>query len=329
MDNKKWFKEAKFGMMIHFGLYSLLGGEWKGKQTDQIAEWAQSYFRIKKEEYHKLTQAFNPVYFDAAEWVQTAKDAGMKYMVVTAKHHEGFALFHSKVDPYNVVDATPFKRDIIAELAEECKKQGMKLGLYYSQALDWNEPDAGGCGLEGPLNCGVMAWGNDWDFQDRKSRDYKKCFEKKIKPQVKELLQNYGELCLIWFDTPLDIPKECSKELYDMVKKYQPNCLINSRLGHGICDYESAGDNEIPDEDKSDVLYETPATLNDTWGYKSFDQNWKSAEEILRIKEHLNARGINYLLNIGPDGLGRFPAKAVQILHEVGELQRNSNKAEL
>ncbi|MBQ2941949.1 MAG: alpha-L-fucosidase [Clostridia bacterium] len=318
MDNKTWFKEAKFGMMIHFGLYSILGGEWKGKRTDQIGEWAQSFFRIPNSEYHRLAEIFNPIYFDAEEWVKTAKDAGMKYFVITSKHHDGFALFKSEASSFNVVDATPFKRDIIAEIAEACYKHGLKLGLYYSQALDWAHPHGSGYRAGCYLNCGVMDWGNTWDFPDFDKKDYKICYEEKIKPQVKEILTNYGDLCLIWFDTPINMPKELSVELYDMVKHYQPDCLINSRLGHGVCDYESAGDNEIP-EDKKDMLFETPATLNDTWGYKSFDQNWKSAKEVIRIKNHLNERGINYLLNVGPDHLGRFPAPATEILLEVGK----------
>ena len=152
---KKWFREAEFGMMIHFGLYSLLAGEWKGKQIDQIGEWIQSYFRIPNKEYHELTKAFNPMFFDADEWVKTAVDAGMKSMVVTAKHHDGFALYKSEANPFNVVDATPFKRDIIGELADACRRHGLKLGLYYSQALDWSHPHGGGYGAD-RLNCDVM-----------------------------------------------------------------------------------------------------------------------------------------------------------------------------
>ncbi len=316
MDNKQWFKEAGFGMMIHFGLYSLLGGEWKGECMEPIAEWAQSYFRIPNKEYHELARAFNPIYFNAEEWVKIAKEAGMKYFVMTSKHHEGFALFKSQADPFNVVDATPFGRDIIAELAEACHKHDMKFGLYYSQAIDWAHPDA--ICYDGPKNLDVMSWGNDWDFPDASVKDYRRCFEEKIRPQVKEILTNYGDLCLIWFDCPAGLPEEYSRELYDMVKAYQPNCLINSRIGVGKCDYGSAGDNEIPEEDKGSMLFETPATLNDTWGFKPADQNWKSADEVLRLKDHLNSRGINYLLNVGPDALGRFPAKAVEILRKVG-----------
>ena len=328
MDSKKWFKEAQFGMMIHFGLYSLLGGEWNGKRIDQIGEWAQSYFRIPNKEYHKLAGVFNPIYFNAEEWVRTAKNAGMKYFVMTSKHHEGFALFKSKVSKFNSVDATPFGRDIIGELAEACYKLGMKFGLYYSQAIDWSHPDSMP-NSPLPLNGDVMDWGNTWDFPDYEKKDYMRCYNEKIKPQVKEILTNYGDLCLIWFDTPSGMPQKCSRELYDMVKEYQPNCLINSRIGVKGCafDYESSEDNEIPTDNKSGMLYETCATLNDTWGYKSFDNNWKSAEEVVKTKEHLKSLGANYLLNIGPDWLGRFPAKSVEILEKVGEIENKTKIA--
>lgn len=324
MDNKEWFKSAKFGLMIHWGLYSLPAGEWKGKRMKFIGEWLQSYFRIKNSEYGRLAEIFNPIEFNAEEWVRLAKDSSMKYIVVTSKHHDGFALSHSKVNKYNLYDATPFKRDAIAELAEACYKHGIKLGLYYSQDLDWHEPHGGGY-KSGHTNCGCMSWTNDWDFPDNDKKDYSICFENKIKPQVKEILTNYGDLCLIWFDTPRTISPEQSKELYDMVKYYQPNCLVNSRIGNGMGDYRSMGDNQIPDEYMTDGLYESPTTLNDTWGYKSFDNNWKPAEKVLSIKNHLNERGINYLLNVGPDYLGRIPAPAQDILREVGaELAKQS-----
>lgn len=323
MTNREWFKEAGFGMMIHWGLYSLLGGEWQGKRMDYIGEWIMSKYEIPNKEYEKLADAFNPIYFNADEWVLAAKSAGMKYIVVTSKHHDGFALFHSEVDKYNIVDATPFKRDVIKELAESCKRHGIKLGLYYSQNIDWHEPHGGGYdmrfyhsnhkGVDGDVG---MSWDNDWDFPDRSAKNYRICFEKKIKPQVKEILTKYGDLCLIWFDTPLDMPEDCSRELYDMVKKYQPNCLINSRIGNGMGDYRSMGDNMLPEE-YTDELIESPITLNHTWGYKSFDNDWKSAERVREIYAKCRSCGANLLLNIGPDHLGRLPAPAVDILNSV------------
>ena len=319
MTSKEWFKQAKFGMMIHWGLYCLPAGEWKGKRMEDIGEWCQQYFRIPNEEYHKLAGIFNPILFDAEEWVKLAKDAGMEYIVFTAKHHEGFAMYHSKVSKFNIVDATPFGRDVLAELAEACRKHDMKLGLYYSQELDWSEPNGGGY-RKGKTWCGGKAyWTNNWDFPDDEHKNFAQCFEDKIKPQVTELLTEYGDLCLIWFDTPNVITPEQSDELYALVKKYQPNCLVNSRIGNGRGDYRSAGDNEIPDDDKGAMLFETPATLNDTWGYKAFDNNWKDAKTVLKIKKHLNERGINYLLNVGPDYLGRIPGPAIDVLREAGK----------
>ena len=319
MENKNWFREAQFGMMVHWGLYSLLGGEWKGKRMAQpyIGEWIQQYYRIPIAEYEKLAAAFNPVMFDAEEWVKLAKDAGMHYMVVTSKHHEGFCMFRTRVDKWNIVDATPFGRDVIAELAEACYKHGMKFGVYYSQEIDWHEPNGGGWTKGKTWSGGAAYWVNNWDFPDDAHKDFSQCFRDKIKPQVTELLTNYGDLALIWFDTPGVISPEQSRELYDLVKHYQPACLVNSRIGNGMGDYTSCGDNEIPDDYKT-TLYESPATLNDTWGYKSFDANWKDADHVLAIKNHLNERGINYLLNVGPDHLGRIPAPAYDILCEVG-----------
>lgn len=317
MNNKEWFKQAKFGLMIHWGLYSILGGEWKGQRMEYIGEWIQSKYNIPIKEYEKLAGIFNPIYFDAEEWVKLARDAGMQYIVVTSKHHDGFAMYHSSVDTYNVVDATPFGRDVIGEIAEACRKYDLKLGLYYSQNEDWHEPNGGGYGGGPFTNCG-MSCSNDWDFPDYDKKNYSICYENKIKPQVKEILTKYGELCLIWFDFPIDINTEQSRELYDMVKKYQPDCLVNSRIGNGLGDYRTTGDNEIVD-DFYEGLAECPATLNKTWGYKSFDNEWKSVEEVLRIKKHLNKRGINYLLNVGPDALGRIPAPAEHILREVGK----------
>lgn len=323
MDSKQWFRDAKFGMMIHWGLYSLLAGEWKGRRMNgYIGEWAQQYFRIPLKEYSKLADAFNPVFFDAEEWVRLAKNAGMKYIVFTSKHHDGFAMFGSQVSTYNVVDGTPFKRDVVEELACACKKYNIRLGLYYSQDLDWQHPHGGGYTM-GKVWCGDAAYlTNNWDYPDDGSKDYSICFNEKIKPQVKEILTGYGDLCLIWFDVPVTLSREQTDELYKMVKFYQPDCLVNSRIGNGYGDYESAEDNFIPDENSGMKLYESPCTMNDTWGYKSYDNNWKSPEEIIRLKEHLNSRGMNYLLNVGPDPLGRIPGPSADILRKVGEGQK-------
>ena len=330
MDNIKWFKQAQYGMMAHWGLYSLLAGEYRGIRTNSYAEWIQSYASIPNAEYELLARSFNPVYFSADEWIKLAKDAGMKYFVFTSKHHDGFAMFHSKADKFNIVDATPFGRDVVAELAEACYKYDLKFGLYYSQELDWHHPHGGG--YSNNSGCSGVSWDNSWDYPDKSKKDFSICFEEKIKPQVIELMQNYGDLCLMWFDVPHTITKEQSLELNSLVKSIQPDCLINSRIGNGAYDYVSLGDNEYPrkmpksfdkDKDPNDIggfkyspygLYETAGTLNSSWGFKYFDQDWISARKIAKRRKKLNSLGINYLLNVGPDGLGRIPSFSQEIL---------------
>ena len=261
----------------------------------------------------------------------------MKYLVITTKHHDGFAMYHSKVDKYNVVDATPFGRDVVAELADACKKHGVKLGFYYSQDLDWHEQHGGGY-LSNHIETAGTTWDNSWDFTGEK--DFSICFENKIIPQIKEIMTNYGEICVAWFDMPMTLTQEQSQKIYDTVKELQPNCLINSRLGNGKYDYVSMGDNEVPEtldvtDDNIDYnsvdglkpspngLYETAATMNKTWGFSYRDQNWKPAEEIYRLKTHLNSLGMNYLLNVGLDGLGRIPLPSYKILKEVVEMEKS------
>lgn len=338
MDMRKWFKEAQYGMMVHWGLYSLLAGEYKDRYSGVYAEWIQANLAIPNAEYGKLAKAFNPVFFDAEEWVKLAKDCGMKYFVVTSKHHDGFAMFHSKVDKYNVVDATPFGRDVIGEIAEACYKYGLKMGLYYSQDLDWHHPDGGGY-LSNHIPSQGVTWDNSWDFPDAANKNFDRCFNEKIYPQVEEILRNYGELCLIWFDMPMTLKEHQSRALFDAIKKYQPDCLINSRLGNGAYDYVSLGDNEIPDSMPENTefdpalmngidgfkpspygLYETAATINHTWGFSAHDQNWKSPEIIAANRKKLNGMGINYLLNVGPDGLGRIPLASQKVLREAAKL---------
>lgn len=337
MDMKKWFREAQYGMMIHWGLYSLLGGEYNGVRSGNYSEWIQTNQRIPIAEYDKLADAFLPVYFDAEKWVTFAKECGMKYIVMTSKHHEGFAMYRSKADKFNVADGTPFHRDVVGELAEACYKHSLKFGLYYSQDLDWHEEHGGGY-LSGHIPCAGTAWCNNWDFPDNSKKNYDICFRNKIYPQVEEILRNYGDLALIWFDVPMTLEESHSRQLFELVKKYQPNCLINSRLGNGAYDYVSLGDNEIPDSMPTDTelnpalmneidgfkpspygLYETAATINDSWGYCAWDQNWKSAAQIAENKKKLNGMGINYLLNVGPDALGRIPAASQKILREVAK----------
>lgn len=345
--NVEWFRQAKYGMMIHWGLYSLLAGEYRGRHCDPYAEWIQSAMRIPNREYEKLAGAFNPIAFDPDDLVDLARRCGMQYLVVTAKHHDGFAMYHSQVDSYNVVDATPFHRDVVGELSQACRRAGLKFGIYYSQDLDWHEPDGGGY-LSNDVETAGTTWDNSWDFTGNKS--YDRVFESKIIPQIEEIMSGYGDIALAWFDMPMTLSQNQSQTIYETVKRLQPDCLINSRLGNGRYDYVSLGDNEIPtgqevrqgermgaDEGKESGevdyngvngfkpsplgLYESAGTINDSWGFSYHDQDWKSPQTIHDYKTRLNGMGINYLLNIGPDPLGRVPVAARDILLEARRLE--------
>ena len=305
----KWFREARFGMFIHWGLYAVPAGEWKGKLIPGIGEWIMNRARIPVAEYERLAPQFNPVAFDADAWVRLARDAGMKYLVITSKHHDGFAMYRTKASKFNIVDATPFRRDPLKELADDCRRHGVRLGFYYSQTQDWHEPDA---------------VGNDWDFPDAGKKNFRRYLDEKVKPQVTELLTGYGPVALIWFDTPRDITREQSRELVDLVHRLQPDCLVSGRVGHGLGDYDSAGDNQIS-VGRVRRDWETPVTMNDTWGFKRDDQNWKPTAVLIRQLVQVSGRGGNYLLNVGPTAEGRIPRPSVERLMQVGRwLKANS-----
>lgn len=312
MDSK-WFEDARFGMFIHWGLYSLTGGSWKGMHVPWVAEWIMRKFKIPIREYEALAREFDPVDFNADEWAKAAAGAGMKYMVITAKHHDGFAMYHSACDKFNIVDSTPFGRDPMAELAESCRKYGLKLGFYYSQDQDWHE--------EG-------ATGNTWDFPEssRNPEAFQAYLDRKVKPQVRELLTNYGDICILWFDTPRQITPEQSEDLKNFVHSIQPGCLVSGRVGNGKGDYQSLGDNVLPSE-IPDHPCEALGTMNESWGYKSMDLGYKTPEEILRNLCRIAAKSTNYLLNVGPDGRGRFPEQAQRILQGCGDFLQKYGEA--
>ena len=305
-NKMNWFRQAKYGMFIHWGLYALPGGYWQGQKAPFGTEWIMRNLKIPLADYRKLADQFNPVEFNAEQWVQDAKDCGMKYIVFTAKHHDGFAMYDSRISHYNIVEATPFKRDILAELSEACRKLDVVLCLYYSQYQDWEDPDANG---------------NSWDFPDESAKMFRKYFDHKAKPQVRELLENYGKIGLIWFDTPYEMPKEYCQELVDLVREIQPDCLINGRVGYGLGDYRQMGDNGIP-VCSYPGDWETPMTLNDTWGYSKTDENWKSTDTVMKMLIDVCQRGGNFLINIGPNENGTFPTGSLQVLEPVGEWMR-------
>ena len=305
-----WWREAKFCMFIHWGLYAIPAGEWKGEKIPGIGEWIMYRARIPVAEYERLAEQFNPVEFDAAEWVSLARRAGQKYIVITAKHHDGFCMYKSDVGDYNIVDATPFERDPMAELAAECQRQGVKLGFYYSQTQDWHHPDGAA---------------NDWDY-DEDTKDFAGYIESYVKPQVRELLTKYGPICIIWFDTPKEITAEQSESLLDLVHELQPGCLVSGRLGNTLGDYGEAGDNKIPEE-AVDADWETPSTINDTWGFKSYDHNWKPPEELIRKLVDIISKNGNYLLNVGPTAEGVIPRPSADRLLAIGKWLKINGEA--
>jgi len=319
-----WFRDGKFGMFIHWGPYSILGGEWKGKriQPGDIAEWIMNRFQIPVEEYRKVTATFNPTKFNAREWVALAKNAGMKYIIITSKHHDGFAMFHSPVSSYNIVDCTPFGRDPLKELSEACAEAGIKFCVYYSHREDWENP---------------YAYGNTWDFKTSQTNldtmDHPELFRKyldeKAIPQLKELLTNYGPLGIVWFDRGM-YTQEQGKEFADLVHSLQPGCLVNGRVGHYdkelLGDYQSLTDNGMP-LGGIEESWETPQTINDTWGYSTFDQNWKTADVIIRKLVAVVSKGGNYLLNVGPTGEGIIPQPSVDLLGRVGSWIRQNGES--
>lgn len=294
----EWFRDAHFGMFIHWGLYSVAGGTWEGKRGQFIMD----DFKVPVKSYEKLAAQFNPTKFDADAWVKAAHDAGMKYICFTSKHHEGFAMYESKVSPYNIVDATPWHHDPVKDLAVACQKYGVKLCLYYSQSLDWHEPD----GL-----------GNTWDFGPNEKKDFEHYLQTKALPQVKEILTQYGPIGMIWFDVPDRITKTQSKAFRNLVRTLQPDCLINGRLGNGVGDYNSMGDSFIPNRIEPGA-WESCMTINHTWGYSVHNTQYESVRTLLHQLVDITSKGGNYLLNVGPMGDGMIPQPQLDQLAAIG-----------
>ncbi len=295
------FDQGNYGMFIHWGLFSHLGGQWGDKTFYGIGEWIKREMKIGDKEYMAIAPKFNPAKFDAKAVVKVAQAAGMKWIIITAKHHEGFAMFKS-AHPFNIVDATPFHRDPMAELAAACREAGLGFGFYYSHNQDWTAP--GGSG--GPkLN------------DDGSPASFEHYFRSKCFPQVKEICSNYGPLSFVWFDTPGDMPKELVQELAAYVRKAQPAALLCSRIGHGMGDYSSLGDMEVPPRNMPGA-WECCDTTNDSWSYAWYDQNWKDSKEILRRLVGTVGRGGSYLLNVGLDGQGEVPPEAAKFLAAAG-----------
>ncbi|MCG6189722.1 alpha-L-fucosidase [Maribellus maritimus] len=315
-ERAKWFADARFGMFIHWGIYSSAEGYWKGEKLrndNDYAEWIFYRNRIEKEEYLTLLDNFDWDEIDPEEWVILAKKSGMKYVTITAKHHDGFGLWDSKVSNYDLGNYTNPKRDIIKELADACKKHGLKLGLYYSHWLDWEHP---------------FGWDHTKELNPISQEDYDKYWQEKVIPQMRELLTNYGEIGMIWFDMWIDhsqaiVSKEELMQLKNLIRELQPNCLVNSRLGLTIeedpdIDFKTLGDNQLGDK-KEDFPWQSPATVAHSWGFHSSDTQWKSTSTLLKsLINNVSLNG-NFMLNIGPRANGDVPFEIQQRMLEMGE----------
>lgn len=302
-----WFRWAKFGAFIHWGLYAL-PDRWIGRPA-RVQRWTQEWVmqvrQILRAEYAALAGQFRAERFDADAWVRLFKQAGQRYVVFTAKHHDGFCMFATAQTDYNVVTATPLGRDVLAELAEACRRHGLALGIYYSQTQDWHHPDG---------------HGNDWDL-DPSTRQFDRYVQTYVKPQIRELLTRYGEVAILWFDTPMVMTAEQSAELRALVRELQPGCLVNGRVGHGLGDYATTRDNQLLTR-SVEMDWECPATMNHTWGFNPLDEGWKPVEHLLADLRDVNAKQGNYLLNVGPDGDGAIPQASVERLLEIGRRLR-------
>ena len=309
-DRLAWFKDARFGMFIHWGLYSVPAGEWEGKQN--YAEWIQLQAKIPNARYEEFAAEFNPVKFDAREWVRVAKDAGMNYLVITAKHHDGFCMYDTKLTDYNIVKATPFKRDPMKELAAACREAGLTFCFYYS-VPDWHHPQFPARfsqrGFHGDPN-------PDADLEQ---------YVGYLKGQVRELLTGYGAIGILWFDGGGSFKQEGesaraalvhAQEVIDLIHELQPRCLVNNRLGLPA-DYGTP-EQKIPGGRQTNS-FEVCMTLNKHWGYNKHDNDWKSSRQIIQNLVDIASKGGNYLLNVGPTSEGLLPAPSVERLKEVGQ----------
>jgi len=308
-----WWSDARFGMFIHWGLYSQWGCHYPsadGSLRDGLGEHMMLRLKIPRAEYAKIADVFNPTQFDAEKWVKIASQAGMKYIVITSKHHDGFAMFNSPSSDYNIVKRTPWKKDPIKELADACRHAGLKFGVYYSLGRDWDDPNC-------PTDIKPDGWrrSNTWDFPDEKKKLFRIYYENKVKPQVQELMQQYHP-DILWFDTPEKINSKQSKELFTIIRNLNPQCIVNQRIGNRFGDYRVA-EQEIPATGWLDP-WETCMTLNKHWGYYLGDEEFKSPQTVIRNLIDIVSKGGNLLLNVGPTGQGVIPEQSVTRLEIVG-----------
>ena len=324
----EWYKKARFGMFIHWGVYSQAAGSWKGTRIEdspvkgpRVAEWLMYTFNIPRDEYREFAKQFNPDTSFAANIARLAKKTGMNYVVITAKHHDGFALFDSACSDWDVADATPYEGDLIKELYDACRAEGLDFGVYYSHGHDWME----GCDADYANakkkndQYGVPTRPNGKNLWDPSPNSYLDYLEGKAYPQIAELIKLLPDLRLIWFDGEGLITEAQALRFYKMIYELNPNIVVNRRVGYEYGDYMDAGDNTTPKAGELVAKYfETCGTANHSWGYKAHDNNWKSTNELLRNFVDIISKGGNYLLNIGPDGKGRVPQPCADIFVDMG-----------
>lgn len=319
LNKMKWFAEARFGMFIHWGVFAVPAGSYQGKIVHgragipDYSEWIMYNAQIPCNEYKAFAKQFTAAKYKPAEWVQLAKAAGMKYMVITTKHHDGFALFDTKASNFNMVQATPYGKDAIKALVAECKKQNMKVGFYYSQAQDWT--NGGSVGLAGMGNNAPPAWDST---QKQNMEEY---VNRVAIPQLRELLTNYGDdvPAILWWDTPRGMTKELGAKINALVHELKPNIIMNNRLGGGQKGDTKTPEQFIPPLGYPGEYWETCMTTNDSWGFQSYDTHWKSDKDLIKHLVNVLSKGGNYLLNIGPDKEGVVPKASVDILKKVGK----------
>jgi len=317
----RWWREARFGMFIHWGVYAVPAGVYEGREYEGIGEWIMNHARIPREEYEGFAKGFDPVKFDADRWARTARAAGVKYVVITSKHHDGFALFDAPNTDWDVVDATPFRHDIVRALAEACRREGLHFGVYYS-IMDWHHPAQ----LAAKLEDGRPVW-NPTRIDEGRKAEYIEYMKAHVTQLVKE-----DDVEVLWFDGEwVDWwTEDDARALYAYLRELKPSLIINNRIGKGRDGMRGfdkgegySGDfgtpeQEIPATGVPGVDWESCMTMNDTWGFKANDHNWKSGRALLRNLIDIASKGGNYLLNVGPTAQGEIPEASVERLAYMG-----------
>ena len=324
-----WWQQARFGMFIHWGIYSLPGGEWKGKKVDGYAEHLMRKEKITRADYLALAHQFNPVLFDADAWARHAKEAGMKYMIITSKHHDGFAMFDSKVSDFNIMQQTPYKRDPMAALSAACHKYGIKFGFYYSHAFDWEHPDAPGNDWEynNPGGDKGLYGGVNWfNIHPELLPKAQKYVDEKAIPQIKELLVKYHP-DILWFDTPSKLPLSENIRILKAIREVDNQVVVNGRLARSsevsFGDYKNTADRPLEFYPVTGD-WEAIPTTNESYGYHKFDNSHKPVGSFVQLLAKAASRGGNLLMNIGPKGDGAFDSKDLTILQGIGAwMQKN------